>query len=71
MSETGKEESKVSKPTLRYFVNCATDGRQQVPQTEVEDWGDEWAELMGERTVTANCPKCHSTLSVTTKPSSP
>ena len=65
MGETGKEESKSSKPILNYFVNCPKDGKQQVPGTEVKDWGDEVTELMGgKRLITANCPVCHSTLSV-------
>lgn len=58
-------------PQLIYFVDCAKDGRQDVTKDDTNDWGDEVAELMGKRMVTANCPTCHSTLKVTTQPVSP
>ena len=44
------------------YITCPVDGIQ----TDItpRDWGDEVAEMMGERMVTAECPICRSTLSV-------
>ncbi|MBU3935486.1 hypothetical protein KJ909_02320 [Patescibacteria group bacterium] len=44
------------------FVICPVDGKQF--DITPRDWGDEMANLMGRRIVTAECPVCKSTLSV-------
>lgn len=68
-NEVAFPTEKKEQPSLLYFVNCAKDGKQEVAKGDIKDWGDEVAEMMGKRMVTANCPKCHSTLKVKTEPS--
>jgi len=55
------EKENETKP-LQYFVVCQIHGKQTVPKSELQNWGQEIAQLLGKPLITANCPICHSTL---------
>ena len=49
---------------LRFYIVCPKDGTQFVKESEIQSWGKEVEEVLGEPLSTANCPICFSTLKV-------
>ena len=63
MGERDSGEENIRKSV--YFVNCPTDGKQFVPESDLQIWSREIAELLDLKSfITANCPICHTTLQV-------
>ena len=67
MAESNSDNNVLDKQkneNLKYYIVCPKDGTQFVSDNDIQSWGKETEEVLGEPLSTANCPICFSTLKV-------